>query len=66
MSFTTITTRTEERVGVLTFNRPQILNAFDPTLMAELGVAMRAFEQDPAVAAMVVTGSGRAFSPAST
>jgi enoyl-CoA hydratase len=62
VSFTTITAATDGRVGILTFNRPQVLNAFDPTLMAEVGVAMRAFEQDPAVAAIVVTGSGRAFS----
>jgi enoyl-CoA hydratase len=62
VSFTTITAATDGRVGILTFNRPQVLNAFDPTLMAEVGVAMRAFEQDPAVAAIVVTGSGGAFS----
>jgi enoyl-CoA hydratase/carnithine racemase len=47
VSFTTITAGTEERVGILTFNRPQVLNAFNPTLIAEVGVAMRAFERTP-------------------
>jgi enoyl-CoA hydratase len=62
MSFTTITACVDQRIGILTFDRPKVLNAFDPTLIEEVGVAMRDFERDPSVAAIVVAGNGRAFS----
>lgn len=62
MSYTTIQSRVEGRVGVLTFDRPRVLNAFDPTLVEETGRALRAFSADPEVMAIVVHGSGRAFS----
>lgn len=49
-------------VGVLTINRPSTLNALDvPTLLA-LDEAFGAFERDPAVRVIVLTGAGdRAF-----
>ena len=62
MTYTTIETRTEGRIGILTFNRPRVLNAFDPTLIEETGRALAAFSEDPAVLAIVVNGNGRAFS----
>lgn len=62
MSYTTIETRTDSRIGILTFNRPRVLNAFDPTLVAETTRALAAFAVDPAVLAIVVNGNGRAFS----
>jgi enoyl-CoA hydratase len=62
MEHTTIETRIVERVGVLAFNRPRVLNAFDPVLVEETGRALAAFVADPAVLAIVVHGQGRAFS----
>ncbi|MFT8243042.1 enoyl-CoA hydratase [Roseomonas sp. BN140053] len=48
-------------VGLITLNRPQALNALCDQLMTELGEALRGFDADPAVGAIVLTGSERAF-----
>jgi enoyl-CoA hydratase/carnithine racemase len=46
-------------VVVLTLNRPERLNAWTPTMSAELTDAIEAADADPAVGAVVVTGAGR-------
>jgi enoyl-CoA hydratase len=53
---------TRGRIGVMTFNRPRVLNAFDPATVKETGRALAAFATDPKVHAIVVHGAGRAFS----
>lgn len=62
VSPTTIEVRRERAVGWITFNRPQVLNAFNAALVQETGVALAELAADPAVAAIVVHGAGRAFS----
>lgn len=52
---------TRGRVGLLTLNRPQALNALNDALMDELGRALLAFEQDASIGAIVITGSEKAF-----
>jgi enoyl-CoA hydratase len=49
------------RVGVITLNRPESLNALDDALMDALGDALLAFDADDGVGAIVVTGGPRAF-----
>ena len=49
------------RAALITLNRPQALNALNDTLMDELGAALRAFDADPAIGAIVITGSDKAF-----
>jgi enoyl-CoA hydratase len=62
MTYELIQVRTEgERVGVITLNRPKQLNALNDALMDELGTALTAFDADPAIGCMVVTGSEKAF-----
>lgn len=61
MTYTTILTGTRGRVGLITLNRPQALNALNDALLAELNDALRAFDADDGIGAMVITGSGRAF-----
>ena len=56
-----IITRVDERVGVAQLNRPKALNALNRELMTELMTALDAFDADPAIGCMVVTGSARAF-----
>jgi enoyl-CoA hydratase len=56
-----IITRVEGRVGVAQLNRPKALNALNRELMTELMTALEAFDADPAVGCIVVTGSARAF-----
>lgn len=56
-----ITEITEQRVGLIRLNRPKALNALSPELMAELGEALMAFDADPNVGCLVLTGNERAF-----
>jgi len=56
-----IVTETRGRVGLMRFNRPKELNALNSGLMEEMVVALEAFDRDPAVGCLVLTGSERAF-----
>ncbi len=47
--------------GLITLNRPQQLNALNDGLMDELGQALAAFDADPLIGSIVLTGSDRAF-----
>ena len=49
-------------VGWITLTRPQVLNALDGQLVADLATAVAAAETDPDAWVVVVTGEGRAFS----
>lgn len=49
------------RVGVLTLNRPKALNALSNEVIDELAEAMRTFDADENIGAMVLTGNERAF-----
>jgi enoyl-CoA hydratase len=49
------------RVGLVTLNRPQALNALNKATMEELVAAVSAMDSDPGVGAVVITGSGKAF-----
>ena len=66
MSQTLLETRIDGRVGVLTFNRPDVLNAFNAALIGDVGRALGSFAGNPAINAIVVNGNGRAFSPSSS
>ena len=48
-------------VGLLTLNRPEALNALSEQLVNELGEALRVFERNDEIGAIVITGSDRAF-----
>lgn len=62
MSYQLIQTRIEgDKVGIVTLNRPQQLNALNDQLMDELGQALKAWDTDEAIGCMVITGSEKAF-----
>lgn len=62
MTYETILTRVEaEQVGVITLNRPKQLNALNSQLMDELGLALKAFDADPTIGCIIITGSEKAF-----
>ena len=61
MSYETILTSTDGRVGVITLNRPKALNALNDQLMDELGAALLSFDADSDISCIVVTGSEKAF-----
>jgi enoyl-CoA hydratase len=48
-------------VGVLTIDRPKVLNALSPAVIAELTDALGRFDADPEVGAVVLTGGPRVF-----
>jgi enoyl-CoA hydratase/carnithine racemase len=52
----------ENRVRTLTLNRPDALNAFNEALYDATAEALNAAAEDPEVAVVVITGTGRAFS----
>jgi enoyl-CoA hydratase len=56
-----ILVETQGAVGLIRLNRPQALNALCDQLMSELGAQLQAFDADPAIGAIVITGSDRAF-----
>ncbi|WP_372425546.1 enoyl-CoA hydratase [Salinarimonas chemoclinalis] len=59
--YETILTETRGKVGLVTLNRPQALNALNSTLIAELNEALDAYERDPGIGCIVITGSEKAF-----
>jgi enoyl-CoA hydratase len=61
MSYETILTETRSRVGIITFNRPKALNALNNQLMLEVMDALKAFDNDEGIGAMVITGNEKAF-----
>ena len=61
MSETFILTEMKGQVGLVKLNRPQFLNALNFALMGELMAALKAFDSDDKVGAIVITGNERAF-----
>ena len=61
MTASVVLVERRRRVGVITLNRPESLNALDDALMDALGDALLAFDADDGVGAIVVTGGPRAF-----
>ena len=60
-SHETILVETRGPVGLIRLNRPKALNALCDQLMEELGTQLLAFDDDPAIGAIVLTGSEKAF-----
>jgi len=49
------------RVGLVTFNRPKVLNALNARLAAELTTVLAEFDRDETLGCTVITGSEKAF-----
>ena len=61
MSYQFILTETHDRAGLVRIHRPEQRNALNSLVMEELITALEAFDSDPSVGAMVITGDERAF-----
>ena len=61
MAYENIIVESRGKIGLITLNRPQALNALSPGLMREFAAALDAFEADANIGCMVVTGSDKAF-----
>jgi enoyl-CoA hydratase/carnithine racemase len=62
MAYSTIKLEREGALAILTLNRPDKMNSLSDPLLADFRAAMDECEKDEAVRAMIVTGSGKAFS----
>lgn len=59
--FETILVERRERVGLITLNRPKSLNALNARMAVEVLSALRSFDVDDNVGAIVIAGNPRAF-----
>lgn len=62
MTYETLEIERAGAVATVWMNRPQVHNAFNETLIAELGAAWAALDADDAVRVVVLAGRGRSFS----
>jgi enoyl-CoA hydratase len=60
-NYQNIVAETKGRVGIIRLNRPQVLNALNTALRAEVSDAIKAFDAAPAIGCMIITGSEKAF-----
>jgi enoyl-CoA hydratase len=60
-AYETILVSTKGKVGLITLNRPQVLNALNAQLIGELNHAIEVFEADSSIGCIVITGSDKAF-----
>ena len=56
-----ILVETRGRVGLITLNRPQALNALNAQIVGEINRALDGFDADPDIGCVVLTGSEKAF-----
>lgn len=56
-----VTTERDGAVGIVTLNRPKALNALNAALVDQAVEALRAFDADPGIGCMILTGSPKAF-----
>ncbi|WP_154605821.1 enoyl-CoA hydratase [Arthrobacter sp. AQ5-05] len=56
-----ILTEQHGRVGLITLNRPEALNALSDAMGQQILAAAQAFDKDPGIGAIVITGSAKAF-----
>jgi enoyl-CoA hydratase len=61
MAYSNILVETKGKVGLVTLNRPNALNALNGALIGEMSEALDALEADDAIGCIVITGSAKAF-----
>jgi methylglutaconyl-CoA hydratase len=62
MKFKYITLTISNHIATLTLNRPEIHNAFDDVMIAELISALQTIEHDKDIRLMILRGNGKSFS----
>ena len=61
MDFETIELKKENRIGIITLNRPKVLNAFNEQLVWDLQEATHSLREDNSIRVVVITGAGKGF-----
>jgi len=60
-TFETLDVDVRNNVGLVALNRPELHNAFNETLIAELTAVLQVLDADASVRAVVLTGHGKSF-----
>lgn len=61
LTYKNILTETEDKLGIVRLNRPQVLNALNHELMDELVRALEEFDRADEIRVIILTGNERAF-----
>lgn len=61
MAYEHILVDSMDGIGLVSLNRPQVLNALNQALLNELAAALEAFDRDDQVRCLILTGNERAF-----
>jgi methylglutaconyl-CoA hydratase len=61
MTYSTIEIHVDHGVAVIWLNRPEVRNAFNETMIAELSAAFGELDAEPSVRAVVLAGRGKVF-----
>lgn len=56
-----IKTEIQENIGILTLNRPEVLNALNREMTQEVVAGLEEFDRDENVRVIIITGKGKAF-----
>ena len=62
MSSDIVIVERDNRIAVITLNRPERLNAISREIIAQVKTAMDQIERDDEIAVVIIRGAGRAFS----
>jgi 2-(1,2-epoxy-1,2-dihydrophenyl)acetyl-CoA isomerase len=62
MNYSTLLIEKKEKIGTITLNRPEILNALSALAFQEFIAALHEVDQDDEIRVVIITGAGRAFS----
>ena len=58
MSYETIIYEVEQNIAIIRFNRPKVLNAINPTVVAEMKDALEEIAADKSIKVLILTGEG--------
>ena len=61
MNYSTLKYTKDEAVGRVTFNRPEIHNAFNSTVITEMAALFNELSNDNELRVIVLTGEGKSF-----
>ena len=61
MAYENIIFETKENIAIITFNRPEAMNALNNLTRAEFAAATAEVAEDDDVKVLILTGSGKAF-----
>ena len=61
MKYETIELQKKDRIGTITLNRPDVLNAFSEQLIWDLQDATKNLKEDNDIRVAIITGAGKGF-----